>query len=327
MAIRRRTANSNSNLYLQAAANLGLSFEVLDFERGAYRISREELSVEGVDARLKVNSYIFCMIAANKQSTMHILGRFGVPVTRCEIRHVEESVTELLRSARNQYPLVVKPVYGIGGSGVTANIRNETELRAAIRRLRDLGKVKFILENHVSGSDYRVLMCRGEVLDIVERIVANVVGDGRTPLEMLIREKNAARRARYRAIAEIEIDAELELHIGSLGLSLESIPVPGEIVYLRRVCSYSRGGEMRRVPLAEVHPENHALFMKIQELINLDICGIDFISADIRAPHGVVECCVNEVNHNPGMHLHCLAGGDGVETEVPEAVLSRLFRL
>src|SRR5699024_11595241 len=127
---------------------------------------------------------------------------------------------------------VLKSRRGSKGRGVIANIRNESELKEAVIYLRDtLGEKDVLLEEYVTGQEYRFYVMEDRVLAVLNRIPANVTGNGKDNISDLIKKKNKERRKNpilYSCI--IRKDQELYKTIKKNNLSLEYILNKNEIV-------------------------------------------------------------------------------------------------
>ncbi len=87
------------------------------------------------------------------------------------------------------YPVVVKPLAGHKGQGVTTEIKSDGEVRAAFGKIvescREEG-VSFdgaIVEKQIYGTDHRLLTVNGKFVAALERVPAYVDGDGTKSIE------------------------------------------------------------------------------------------------------------------------------------------------
>src|SRR5699024_2740298 len=154
---------------------------------------------------------------------------------------------EMLKQLNSlQYPLVVKPVHGSLGKGVTTNIQNETELFKAIKdieiKYEDYHQI--IIEEYVEGDEYRVYVVNNEVVAATKRIAANVLGDGVHTIEQLIEQKNKDRKNNpYLARKPIEIDEIVIAFLEKQDLTIDSVPENNQIVRLKGQANISAGGD------------------------------------------------------------------------------------
>lgn len=145
-------------------------------------------------------------------------------------------------------PIVVKPVVGYGGKGVTVDVREPEEIRAAFTRARRLtGRV--MVEEHLDiGDEYRCLVTPEACHAVVKRVLPSVVGDGRRTVAELIDEKNLLRR-RNPMLERIPIrkDAVVDAVLARQALVRQDVPAAGRQVLVRNVGGLSGGGEPHEV--------------------------------------------------------------------------------
>ena len=102
-----------------------------------------------------------------------------------------------------------------------------------------------LVEEFLTGKEYRFLVIGDEVIGVLHRVPANVVGDGVSTIEELVREKNKdpLRGTGYRTpLEKIRLGETEELFLKGQGKTRTDIPKKGEIVYLRENSNISTGG-------------------------------------------------------------------------------------
>ena len=203
------------------------------------------------------------------------------------------------------YPLTVKPYDGNHGHGITANINDPSQLHSAyLKAIRYSRQV--IVEKHIAGKDCRLLVVGDRLVAAAERRPACVVGNGvHTVAELVAAENENPRRGvgHEKPLTRIRLDQTAEEILQRAGLTPESVPAEGEVVYLRENGNLSTGGTARDCT-AEVHPANAAIAVRAAQLIGLDIAGIDLILSDIAQPLTTSNGAVIEVNACPGLRMH-----------------------
>ena len=129
-------------------------------------------------------------VASDKELTTKLLGAAGLPVPRSEAVRSADRAVELAK--RIGYPVVVKPLDGNHGRGVCLDLQDEADLRAAYPTAEEQSRRGWVIvENHVVGKDYRVLVVGGRMVAIAERVPAHVIGDGVHTVRELVDETNA----------------------------------------------------------------------------------------------------------------------------------------
>lgn len=182
----------------------------------------------------------------NKQITKEMLSKKGVPVP--EGREFAGNYTEnniISYASSLGFPVVIKPKDGSFGRGVASNIKNTEELKVALEYLQgELNENEIIVEKHIRGNDYRLYVVGNKVEGAILRIAPNVIGDGESTIDTLIKNKNALRRLNPRLIScPVRSDDEAVDYLNQSDYNLDTIPQKGEVVYLNDKANISLGGD------------------------------------------------------------------------------------
>jgi cyanophycin synthetase len=318
-------------------AGLGPSTAALAREAGrrgipVRRIGDGSLLVLGHGVRQRrlwatVTSKTSCLavdLAKDKVLAKEVMGQAGIPVPLgCVVTSAREAVRAL---ARFGPPVVVKPVDGNQGRGVSLNLASPEEVRAAFRAAAAVS-LKVLVERHIPGRHYRLLVVDGMVVAAAERLPAQVVGDGEKTVRELVEEANRdplRGEGHERPLTRLRIDPVSVLVLKRQGLRPESVPERGRRVLLRENANLSTGGTARDVT-DEVHPENAALAARCARVVGLDVAGVDLVTPDIARPISRSEGAVIEVNAAPGLRMH-LHPSEGRPRDVASPILDSLFR-
>lgn len=244
-------------------------------------------------------------ICGNKQLTRIMLRANGVPVPQGRKFFHTAHRSAIAYAERLGWPVVVKPSIGGGGRAVTTDIRSVADLKQAIDTLNE-GE-SFIVEEHVTGEDYRILVTEEKVISVFTRRAARVVGDGRRSIAELVARANRLREdnPRYRH-SLIELDEKpVRRMLDQQGLSPDSVPGKGVEVILSPAANVSQGGEGMDVT-AETHPSVLDFARQIRlGLPGLGHCGIDLLMEDHRKPIDEQSVGVCEVNSRSSIAVHC----------------------
>ena len=262
-------------------------------------------------------------IAGNKDATKKLLGEMGVPVPKGYKILEEDEIEGVVKSLG--FPLVVKPLDGNHGKGATVGLENLEEVITAFRKAKDYSRY-VIIEEMLTGADFRALVVNNQIVAIAERTPAHVVGDGKHSIEQLIDKINEDSRRGYgheNVLTQIDVDAQTERILTAKNYTLETVLPKDEILHLKTTANISTGGTaIDRTD--EAHPENIFLFERIAKIIGLDIAGIDIIAPNITEPLHKNGGGIIEVNAAPGFRMH-LAPSEGIGRNVAEYVLNMLF--
>jgi cyanophycin synthetase len=265
-------------------------------------------------------------LACDKEGTKSILKASGIPVPRGVVIYYLDELQEAIDDVGG-YPIVIKPLDGNHGRGITININAWDEAEAAYDAAQQASKVKaVIVERYYRGQDHRVLVVNGQVVAVAERVPAHVVGNGRLTIGELIEEVNRDPRrgdGHANILTRIEVDRTTWQLLDQKGYTLDTILRDGEVCYLRATANLSTGGiAIDRTD--DIHPENVWMAQRIAKIIGLDIAGIDVVTTDITRPLREVDGVVVEVNAAPGFRMH-FCPSEGLPRNVAAPVLDMLY--
>jgi cyanophycin synthetase len=254
-------------------------------------------------------SAIAVELCQEKPMTNRLLRSVGVPVPEGRTARTADEAWAAAQEVG--LPVVIKPEAGNQGKGVSVNLRTE----AQVRRAYDLASAfdtSVLVERHVVGDDYRLLIVNGKMVAASRREPAQVVGDGRRSIEELVAEVNrdpARRPGHSNPLTQIRLDDAADLVLAQQELTRQSVAASGQVVRLRLNANLSTGGTATDVT-DEVHPQNVKLGELAAQFLALDVAGIDMLCQDIRRPLAEQGGAVVEVNAAPGlrMHLHPTRG-------------------
>ncbi|UUX33718.1 bifunctional glutamate--cysteine ligase GshA/glutathione synthetase GshB [Fundicoccus culcitae] len=183
-----------------------------------------------------------------------------------------------------------------------------------------------LLEAFAKGTELRFYVQEGEVKAIVERQPAQVIGDGQSTVSQLIDQTNADPLRGKKHLAPLTFiekgEAEMAL-LDAAGLSLESIPDSGQLVYLRRNSNISTGGlSIDRTD--EVNASYKFIAVTAANALGANFCGVDIIMEDYSVAASNTNYHVIEANFNPMITLHRYPGV-GKQRPVGRWVLEQLY--
>ncbi|MEE1656162.1 cyanophycin synthetase [Microvirga sp. CF3062] len=261
--------------------------------------------------------------AGDKDLTKTLLAHAGLPVPRGEVvRNGEDAVRA---AERIGYPVVVKPLDGNHGRGVSIDLSTPEEVTRAFGEAVSHSR-RVIVENCFKGRDHRILVVNGEVVAVAERLPAHVIGDGERSISALVEEVNKDPRrgdGHENVMTRITIGDHARAVLAKSGLSPESVPDLGQVVYLCDTANLSTGGTaIDRTD--DIHPDNAMIARRAARTIGLDVAGIDFIAPDITRSVHETGGGIIEVNAAPGFRMH-LQPSEGRARNVARPVMDMLF--
>lgn len=261
-------------------------------------------------------------ICRDKHLTKKYLVENGVPTPEGEFFGKDTSDEELQKYANKLgYPLVLKPAKGTGGRGVIANIKNEKEFREALSYVKyELKYSELIIEKFFSGDDYRIYVMKDKVLAVLDRISANVIGNGQSTIRELLKDKN---KDRVKSPAfhnrSIKIDKEMHQMLKQKGYTLDSVPPKNERVYLKSKNNISAGGDPIDITDQLSQEIKNIAIKAVEAIPGLAHAGVDVI-VDREKNTGVIL----EVNSRPSI-TGSLYPMEGKARNIPKAIIDHYF--
>ena len=324
---------------LRANSSLGPSTETIVLEAEARKIPWLLLNTRAmvqlgygiyqqrIQATLSSHSGILGVeLACDKEGTKTILQESGIPVplgtTIQYYEDLEAAIAEV-----GGYPIVIKPLDGNHGRGITIDITTWEQASAAYDLASQESKTRsVIVERFYKGSDHRVLVINGKLVAVAERIPAHVTGDGHSSIEELIEKTNQdpnRGEGHANVLTKITVNKTALDVLERQGYDLGTVLPLGAIAYLRATANLSTGGiAVDRTD--DIHPENIWMMERVARIIGLDIAGIDVVTSDITRPLRETQGVIVEVNAAPGFRMH-VAPSRGLPRNVAAPVLDMLF--
>jgi cyanophycin synthetase len=291
-------------------------YSLVQFGHGKYQ-KRIQATVTSETRHIAVS------IASDKEETNRILGDLGLPVPRQRL--VRSADGAVGAAERLGFPVVVKPLDANHGRGVSLDLRTEAEVRVAFEKAREHAR-SVVVETFLDGFDHRMLVVGGELVAVAKRVPGHVVGDGKHTVSELVDIVNSDPRrgiGHEKVLTRLELDAQAERLMTAKGVTRDTVLPDGEVFFLRGTGNLSTGGTA--IDLTDVvHPDNREMAIRAAKAIGLDVCGVDFITADIRESYREIGGGICEVNAAPGFRMH-VAPTEGQSRDVAGPVMDMLF--
>ncbi len=280
-----------------------------------------------IQATLSNNTGILAVeLASDKEGTKTMLGNAGIRVPQGTVIEYADELRDAIADVGG-YPIVLKPLDGNHGRGITININDWSEAEKAYDIASKAAKTRsVIVEQYYQGNDHRVLVIDNKVVAVAERVPAHVIGDGKSTIKELINITNQDSRrgnGHDNVLTKIIVDPTSQAVLTKQGYSLDSILPEQKIAYLRATANLSTGGiAIDRTD--EIHPENIWIAQRVAKIIGLDIAGIDIVTSDISRPLKETKGVIVEVNAAPGFRMHA-SPSMGLPRNIGASVLEMLF--
>jgi len=307
---------------INAAKKRGIPYKRLD--DNSLIMFGQGINQKVIDATVaSTTSGVGIDIASDKNATKKLLAKNFIPVAQGSIISDESELEDAISNIG--YPVVIKPIDGNHGKGITTNITTHADALDAFRKAQQVSK-KIVIEKYIKGMDYRFLLINYKLEAVARRTPAMVIGDDISTIQQLIEKTNNDPRrgeGHEKTLTSIKIDEQTLTILAKKNLTLDSMLPDGEVLFLKDTANLSTGGTARDVTTA-VHPQNIFLAERIARLMNLDICGIDIVAEDITQPINNTNGAVVEVNAAPGFRMHT-SPTYGMPRNVGEAVIRMLY--
>ena len=275
-------------------------------------------------AEIDATSAIAESIAQDKELSKRLLHAAGVPVPRG--RAVRDADDAWALAQEIGLPVVVKPLDGNQGKGVTVNISTEADLRAAYQVASEF-RDTVLVERYMPGNDFRLLVVGDKLVAAARRDPPKVVGDGVHTVAQLVDIVNQDPRrgdGHATSLTKIRFDDIALACLQAQGFAADAVPQKGQRVNLRNNANLSTGGSATDVT-DDVHPDVAARAVSAAHMVGLHICGVDLVCDSILRPIEEQGGGVVEVNAAPGLRMH-LSPSFGKGRPVGEAIISTLFK-
>jgi len=269
--------------------------------------------------------HIAVEISCDKEDTHNMLSDLGLPVPQQRLVY---SPAEAVRAARRiGYPIVVKPLDGNHGRGVSINLTEDAQVEVAFQEAKDQSRSRgILLEQFVTGMDHRMLVVNGELVAVAKRVPGHVVGDGKHTIAQLVDIVNQDPRrgiGHEKVLTNLELDKQAERLLSAAGHTAETVLPKGEAFYLRSTANLSTGGTA--IDMTDVcHPDNKDMAERTIKAVGLDVGGVDFLTNDITKSYKDIGGAIVEVNAAPGFRMH-VAPSEGQSRDVSGKVMDMLF--
>lgn len=295
----------STQILLKEAVKRGITIELLDRADNFVALKKygETEYVKQATKTTKDN-YISVLLMENKVVTKKILKDKGINVPMgSEWYQLEDALCHL--SDLKNKPIVIKPKSTNFGKGISIfpGGTKEEDLESAFKEAFKHDNT-VLVEEFIKGKEYRFLVIGEEVVGILHRVPANVVGDGVHTIKELVSLKNQdpLRGKGYRRpLEKIHLDETARLFLKAQGLDFESIPEEGRCIYLRENSNISTGGDS--IDYTDLICDHFKqLAVEASHAVGAKICGVDMMIenvADSKSSYAVIE-----LNFNPAIHIH-----------------------
>jgi len=240
-------------------------------------------------------------LCKDKDKFKKMIEKIGLPTAQgmafkeCEYKEANEFAKQI------GWPVVLKPHNELKGRGVCLMITNSTNFKQRWEELAGMDKV-LLVEKMYFGKEYRIFVTDTKVVSVLERIPANVIGDGKHTISELIGIKdNDKIRNKCKSMDKIVSDEAVLRKLKKDGLTLESIPIAEQYIQLRYASNLSLGGDSNDATEG-IHPSVRKMAINaVRAIPGLRYGGLDFMTEDITVDQKKVSHAIIEMNGSPGI--------------------------
>jgi cyanophycin synthetase len=244
-------------------------------------------------------------IERDKALTYEMLATADLPYPdTIVLEHNDTNYPDTIKLLQKHEKLVVKPTCADHGDGVTIDIDNEASLKSAVAYAREnsADSQKIIVQQQVTGQEYRFLVLGNKVIAVANRRPPFVVGNGIKTVRELIEVKNSdPLRGDEHSLPLTKINLDEVAHFIGRG-KLDYVPTNGEKVEVLKTSNLSRGGESMDVTDAASSALKE-MAVAAAQTCQLGIAGVDIITEDIENG-SAKDSFIIEVNASPGLRMH-----------------------
>ena len=314
----------STQILMKESIKKGITVNIVD--RGENFISlKKGDKIEYVKQATKTSkdTYVSVLIMENKTVTKKVLAEKGVKVPRGE----EFDTIGDAKIKAHKYinkPIVIKPKstnFGIGINIFPEGANLEDIIHAFEIAFKNDTTV--LIEEFIKGKEYRFLVINDEVVGILHRVPANIIGDGEKSIKELVEVKNQdplRGKGYVTPLEKIRLEENAELFLKQQGKNFDYIPKKDEIIYLRENSNISTGGDS--VDYTDDIPQKFKdIAVKASQAAGAKICGVDMMLEDYRDEN--TNYAIIELNFNPAIHIHSYPY-KGKERKIADHVLKLL---
>lgn len=316
----------STKILIKESLKNGIEVEILDPNENFIALKKDNRTEYVIQAtKTSLDTYSTVLLMENKLVTKIVLDKANLKVPKGKSYNNIADAMEGFYYFSNQ-KIVVKPNTTNFGKGITILPKNFdlNQFKEAVN-LAFSEDSTILIEEFIEGKEYRFLVIDNKVVGILNRVPANVKGNGIDTITQLVQKKNQdpLRGEGYKTpLEKIKLGEMERFHLETQGYSFETIPNKDEIVYLRENSNISTGGDS--IDYTDLIPHSYKeVAIRAAKAADAKICGIDIIIKDITLPATRETYGIIEINFNPAIHIHCYPF-KGKDRKVGEVILKAL---
>jgi cyanophycin synthetase len=296
MSVMTTKPQSSVEVLRREAQNRGISCSgQSEFRMGHLEMSYLDHNEITLGSRTQLLSSVASFVISNKNITNSYLKKWGFPLPKSIETRDFETASDFLDK---QKLVVLKPNSTYGGVGITVGVNTAEMLNAAWDKAIKASPKKggIVLQKHIKGKHYRVLVVNYDSVFVVERIPGHVVGDGISSIKQLIQSTNKLNDEKN---SHLKISPEMIELLSESDYTLETVVPNKTFVVLHKLANVSQGGTCVD-KTDEICESAKLLAIEVAKKFECPVLGLDCISKNISKSLGYI----NELNSSPGIDIH-----------------------
>lgn len=277
--------NLSSQLLAEQALARGVKVDIVDAPANILRLTHGKsarLVVDGSGTDL--NPQALTTVLAHKAAAKQIMAEQGVQVPASQTyRSANQLIDDYDRYAAGG-GIVLKGTETTRAVVAFRIMPERALFEQVVRQLFEQTK-SVMAEELIVASSYRFLVIDGQVKAIVERLPANIVGDGRTTVQELLARKNA-RPLRGTAFekpqSELKLGTVERYRLKSYHLDLDTIVSRGTQILLREDATFGNGADVLDAT-GDMHQSYIDAVEKLAADLKLKVAGVDVMIPNLYA--------------------------------------------
>ncbi|MDA3789648.1 MAG: N-acetylglutaminylglutamine synthetase [Desulfobacula sp.] len=287
--------NPYAKLIVDEAKRRGIVTNVLDTDYGLFQLSIGSRSITCRESLSEMTTAVAMTKCDDKRLTRKLVQKAGVTVPE-QARHIDhETDLEFLKKVQR---VVVKPARGEQGAGISVDISDPDELKAAIKEAENICS-DVLIEEYIRGEDLRVIVIDHKVVAAAVRKPPAITGTGTYSISDLIDKHNRRRMAATEGESRIPDDDETLRCLKKEGYDYDSILEKNKTIIVRKTANLHTGGTIHDVT-DELSDALKEASVTVSKTLDIPVTGLDFIVPEIR----LNAYAFIEANERPGLANH-----------------------
>ncbi|GAB7070125.1 N-acetylglutaminylglutamine synthetase [Mycobacterium hodleri] len=287
--------NPYARIIADEAILRGIAVQVLDAKGGYLKLTHGGTSVVTRESLSELTNAVAMSRCDDKRVARRVVAEAGIRVPRGHSATLTDEDHEFLREVGS---VVVKPVRGEQGAGITVGVTRPEDLDRAVTLAAEHCP-DVLLEELCPGEDLRIVVINGKVIAAALRRPPEVVGSGDHTIRHLVEAQSRRRSAATHGESVIPVDDLTVDTVREAGWDLDDVLPLNERLTVRRTANLHTGGTIRDVT-DDLNPVLAKVAVDAADAIGIPVTGIDLIVPSVEGE----EYVFIEANERPGLANH-----------------------